>query len=60
MFCVIHGQGVVSGADGRSHPIESGQAAVWQAEESHEASTDSGMIVIVVELASIQTTEGRT
>ena len=60
LFCVIDGQGQVSGADGTHHSIESGQAAVWEAEESHEASTDSGMIVIVIELASIQTTEGRT
>lgn len=60
MLCVIDGQGQVSGADGSVHPIQAGQAAFWEAEESHESSTATGMTVIVLELASIQVTEART
>lgn len=60
MFCVIDGQGQVSSADGTAHPIHAGQAAFWEAEESHESSTVNGMTVIVIELTSIQATDGRT
>jgi quercetin dioxygenase-like cupin family protein len=60
MFCVVDGQGQVSGADGRAHPIRVGQAALWEAGESHESSTVAGMTAIVIELASIQAAEMHT
>lgn len=60
MSYVVDGQGHVSGADGTLYPIEAGQAAFWEAEESHESSTETGMTVIVIELASIQATDRRT
>jgi hypothetical protein len=60
LFCVIDGEGYVSGADGTAHAIVAGQAALWEAEESHESVTETGMTVIVVELASIQATARRT
>jgi quercetin dioxygenase-like cupin family protein len=60
MFCVIDGQGQVSGADGKAHPIRAGQAAFWEAGETHESSTVAGMTAIVIELASIQPAGLRT
>jgi quercetin dioxygenase-like cupin family protein len=59
MFCVIDGSGEVSGGDGRSHPIRAGQVAFWDAGEIHGSSTVPGMTAIVIELASMQTTEVR-
>jgi quercetin dioxygenase-like cupin family protein len=60
MFCVIDGAGQVSGADGTSHAIEAGQAAFWDAEESHESSTETGMTVVMIELTSIQAAGARS
>lgn len=60
MLCIIDGEGHVSGADGAVHPIQAGQAAVWEAEESHESSTETGMTAIVIELQSIEVSDRRT
>jgi mannose-6-phosphate isomerase-like protein (cupin superfamily) len=60
MFCVIDGEGQVSGTDGIFHTIEAGQAACWDAGESHESSTETGMTIIVIELTSIQAAGGRS
>lgn len=52
LFAVVEGSGWVSGDDGRKIPIKAGQAAYWEAGESHESGTDGGMRVIVVECDS--------
>lgn len=57
MFWVIDGQGHVNGGDGAVYPIEAGLAALWDAEESHEAWTVTEMTVIVIELAAIQVSD---
>lgn len=60
LFCVIDGQGQVSGAEGTVHSIVAGQAALWDAGESHESRTETGMTMIVIELASIQAANRRS
>jgi mannose-6-phosphate isomerase-like protein (cupin superfamily) len=50
LFCVVGGEGTVSGGDGVSFPIRSGQAALWEPGEQHEASTRSGMVVMIFEV----------
>jgi hypothetical protein len=49
LFLVVQGAGWVTGADRVKHPIQAHQAAFWEAGEWHEAGTDEGMVVIVIE-----------
>jgi quercetin dioxygenase-like cupin family protein len=60
LICVVDGQGQVSGADVRAHPIRAGQAALWEAGEIHKSSTVAGMTSIVIELVSIQAADMRS
>jgi len=50
LFCVVSGEGTVSGGDDILFPIQAGQAALWEPGEHHEASTRSGMVVMVIEI----------
>jgi hypothetical protein len=52
LFCVVGGAGTVTGGDGVPRVIETGQAALFDAGEDHESSTDRGMIVVVLEVSS--------
>ena len=54
LFAVVEGSGWVAGSDERKVAIRKGQAALWAAGESHEAGTDEGMTVIVVEMADAE------
>jgi mannose-6-phosphate isomerase-like protein (cupin superfamily) len=59
LFCVVGGAGTVTGGDGVATAIESGQAALFDAGEDHESSTISGMVVLILEVAStIQSATG--
>ena len=49
LFCVVRGDGWVSGDDGRRTSIQRDQAAYWDAGERHAAGTESGMTAIVLE-----------
>ena len=49
LFCVVNGEGWVSGDDGVPHAIQALEAAHWEAGERHAAGTDSGMVVVVIE-----------
>jgi quercetin dioxygenase-like cupin family protein len=49
LFAVVQGQGWTRTGDGEREPIESGQAVYWEPGEVHEAGTEHGMMVIVVE-----------
>ena len=49
LFAVVEGEGTVSGGDGEAQPIRAGQAAVWEAGESHETRTETGLTALVVE-----------
>jgi hypothetical protein len=56
LFCVVAGEGWVSGGDDVPVPIGVGQAAHWAADELHAAGTDHGLVAVVIEGASLRTT----
>jgi GrpB-like predicted nucleotidyltransferase (UPF0157 family) len=49
LFAVVSGSAWVSGGDGQRRPIRSGQAAVWEPDEEHDASSDEGLVAVCVE-----------
>jgi hypothetical protein len=49
LFCVVAGEGWVSGADGSRRAIAASQAAYWVPGEDHAAGTATGMTVVVLE-----------
>lgn len=49
LFCVIEGEGWVSGANGARVRVRAGQAAHWSAGEDHESGSENGMTALVVE-----------
>lgn len=49
LFMVVQGSGWVRAGDGKRLPVAAGDAALWQKGEKHEAGSDDGMNVIVVE-----------
>jgi len=57
LFCVVRGEGWVSGDDGSRVAIAAGEAAVWESGEQHESGTDSGMTVAVLEASSLETSD---
>jgi mannose-6-phosphate isomerase-like protein (cupin superfamily) len=54
LFCVVDGQGQVSGADGAAVPIRAGQAVLWEEGESHETTSQPGLTAIIVEVEAVQ------
>jgi len=54
LFLVVAGEGWVSGETGDRVPVKAGTAAYWDASESHEAGTFTGMTAIVVEAGSME------
>jgi mannose-6-phosphate isomerase-like protein (cupin superfamily) len=59
LFCVVRGEGTVTGGDGVPRAIESGQAVLFDSGEDHESSTFGGMVVLVLEVSStIQSAAG--
>jgi hypothetical protein len=53
LFCVVLGEGEVSGADGIVVPIQAGQAALWESGETHQTTTRTGLTAIVVEVEAV-------
>lgn len=49
LFAVVSGAGWVSGADGERRAVQAGQAAVFDADEEHDAGTEGGLVAVVVE-----------
>lgn len=49
LFMVVTGHGWVRGEEEARTPIRPGQAAFWEAGESHESGSESGMTAIVIE-----------
>ncbi len=47
-FCVVDGEGWVTGDDDVRVGIRKGQAALWLEGETHAAGTDSGLTAVVV------------
>lgn len=48
-FLVVRGEGWVRGADTERAAIVEDQAAFWESGEEHEAGSDTGMVVLVIE-----------
>jgi quercetin dioxygenase-like cupin family protein len=49
LFVVVQGHGWTRTGEGEREPIESGQAVYWEPGEEHEAGSDHGMTVIIIE-----------
>jgi quercetin dioxygenase-like cupin family protein len=49
LLVVLQGQAVVSGDCGSQAAIGPGQAALWEPGESHETSTNQGLLALLVE-----------
>lgn len=49
LFCVVVGEGWVSGEDGSRISIRAYQAAHWARGERHAAGTETGMTALVIE-----------
>lgn len=49
LFAVVSGSGWVSGAEGERRPIHTGEAAVFEPGEEHDAGTDEGLTAVCVE-----------
>ncbi|GAA5149324.1 hypothetical protein GCM10023340_24460 [Nocardioides marinquilinus] len=49
LLVVLDGDAAVAGAEGPAVTIGPGQAAVWEAYESHETRTVGGLLALVVE-----------
>jgi quercetin dioxygenase-like cupin family protein len=49
LFCIVAGDGWVSGDDGQRQAIKSFEAALWTTGERHAAGTVRGMTAIVIE-----------
>lgn len=49
LFCVVAGEGWVSGPDGRRVAISPMQGALWEPGERHAAGSDVGLVAFVVE-----------
>ena len=61
LFVVVTGSGWVCGGDGRRRPIRAGQAAVWEADEEHDAGSRDGLSAVWVqgsfEMAAVAVTK---
>jgi len=49
LFCVVRGEGWVSGDDGERHTIKTFEAARWSPGERHAAGTEAGLTAFVIE-----------
>lgn len=49
LFAVVRGEGWVWAGDAGRRPLRTSQAAFWSPGEYHEAGTDTGMVVMVIE-----------
>lgn len=53
LFCVVAGEGWVSGPDADRIVVRAGQAALWSAGEEHESGTETGLTALVVEVETL-------
>jgi mannose-6-phosphate isomerase-like protein (cupin superfamily) len=49
IFAIVKGKGWVRGGSGHQVQVDAGTAAFWEAGELHEAGSDNGMTVVVIE-----------
>lgn len=53
LFVVLAGEGWASGADGQRVPLRAGQAAFWEAGETHATGTEHGLTALVLEAETL-------
>jgi quercetin dioxygenase-like cupin family protein len=49
VLAVVEGDAVVSGADGVEQDVSPGEAAIWEAGETHQTRSANGLTAIVIE-----------
>jgi quercetin dioxygenase-like cupin family protein len=54
---VLSGSGRVSGADGDAVDLGPGKAVLWEPGEEHEATTETGMTLLILEAEQLEMTE---
>ncbi|WP_404346712.1 cupin domain-containing protein [Sutcliffiella horikoshii] len=55
LFIVVQGEGWVTGTDRERISIKSGEGVMWDKGEWHESGSESGMLALVVESETIDT-----
>lgn len=54
LFCVVDGEGWVSGDDATRRPVHPMEAAYWRPGERHAAGTESGMVAVILEAVDVE------
>ena len=54
LFCVVEGEGWVSGHDSERRPLRAMEAAYWGPGERHAAGTKSGLMAFVIEAGGVE------
>ena len=57
LFMIVQGSGWVTGTDRMHVHVEPGQAAFWIDAEWHESGSDTGMLAVLIEAASLEPAE---
>ncbi|TYS68251.1 cupin domain-containing protein [Sutcliffiella horikoshii] len=55
LFIVVQGEGWVTGTDRERISIRSGEGVMWEEGEWHESGSESGMLALVVEAKTLDT-----
>jgi quercetin dioxygenase-like cupin family protein len=55
LFIIVQGEGWVTGTDREKMEIKSGEGVMWEGGEWHESGSESGMLALVIESESIDT-----
>ena len=54
LLLIVDGEGYVCGADKEKVKVEAGQAVFWEKDDSHETSTEQGLMAIVIESEELE------
>lgn len=54
LLLIVEGEGYVCGADKKKVKVQSGHAVFWDKGEFHETSTETGLMVIVIESENLE------
>jgi len=60
LFCVVAGEGWVSGDDDLATPLRATEAAYFAPGEHHAAGTDSGLVAVVIEAPAVEVLAARS
>ncbi|MEH7061116.1 cupin [Bacillus wiedmannii] len=54
LLLIVDGEGYVCGADKEKVKVGAGQAVFWEKDDSHETSTEQGLMAIVIESEELE------